>query len=252
MPDEPAILIDGTVLALADLHLGLEVQLREAGVHVPSQAGKMAARLERIVDATGARTLVLLGDVKHLIPRMASPERRDVHAFFARACDLLEDVHIVAGNHDGMLRNIVPGSVRFHPAHGFRLGDASFCHGHAWPSRPVMEADVLLMGHNHPAVFFRDVLGHRQVVPCWFRAPFRRRHPRYPRMPREAIVVPSFNELCGGVPMNDARVDYLGPILDPAVLRLDRATLHLLDGTDLGRLGDLRTDTGWRGEDYRQ
>ena len=252
VPDHAALLVNGDILAVADLHIGLEEELREAGVQLPGQAGPMADEIASLAAETGARTLVVLGDVKHFVPRMAGRERRDAYHFFRTLLEVFDAIHVAQGNHDGILRHVVPQAVRFRAAQGFVLGDVGFCHGHAWPYRKVMAAHALVMGHNHPAVLFRDAMGHRTVQPCWMRIPFRRRHPRYPKLPKEAVVVPSLNPLCGGVAVNDLRVNFLGPLFDPAILRTDDADLHLLDGTHIGKLRDLRVDAGWRGEDYRQ
>jgi len=84
------------------------------------------------------------------------------------------------------------------------------------------------------------------------RVPFLRKHKRYPRLPREAIVVPSFNELCGGMPVNDVRARFIGPLFDGDLVRVEDASVHLLDGTNLGRLRDIKVDLGFRPEDYRQ
>ncbi len=252
IPDHAALLVNRDVLVVADLHIGLEEQLREAGIHLPSQAGPMADEIAALAADTGAKTLVILGDVKHLVPKMAGRERRDAYEFFRRLLGVFDAIHVAQGTHDGILRHAVPQAVRVRAAQGVVLGDVGFCHGHAWPYRKVMAAKALLMGHNHPAVLFRDAMGHRTIQPCWMRIPFRRRHPRYPKLPEEAIVVPSLNELCGGVAVNDLRVNFLGPLFDPAILRTDDADLHLLDGTHIGKLRDLRVDAGWRGDDYRQ
>lgn len=251
VPDEPAILA-GDVLVVADLHIGLEEELREKGVHLPSRAEPMGRHLVDLADRTGASRLVILGDVKHLVPKMASRERRDVYVFFRTLSERFREIYVAQGNHDGILKSIVPQSVRFRSPFGFRLDDVGFCHGHAWPYKKVMGGRTLLMGHNHPAVGFRDALGVRQVQPCWMRVPFVRHHKRYPRLPREAIVVPAFNELCGGMPVNDVRARFLGPLFREGLLRTDEATLHLLDGTLLGRLADVRVDMGYWPDDYRQ
>ncbi len=251
VPDQPALMA-GDMLVVADLHIGLEEELREKGVHIPGRAEGMARALVDIADRRGADRLVVLGDVKHLVPKMASRERRDVYVFFRDLADRFEDITIAQGNHDGMLKNIVPRAVHFKSPYGFRVDDVGFCHGHAWPYKKVMEARTLIMGHNHPAVAFRDPLGHRQILPCWMRLPFLRSHKRYPKVPKEAIVVPSFNELCGGMPVNDVRARFIGPLFDEDLVNVDAATLHLLDGTNLGTLRDLRVDLGFRPEDYRQ
>ncbi len=219
VPDEPALLADD-ILVVADLHIGIEEELQEKGIRVPSRAEVMGRKLIEIADRRGATRLVILGDVKHLVPKMASRERRDVYVFFRDLAPTFREVYIAQGNHDGMLKNIVPRSVRFKPAYGFRIEDVGFCHGHAWPYKKVMEGSVLVMGHNHPAA--------------------------------EAIVVPSFNDLCGGMPVNDVRARFIGPLFDEDLVRVEDASVHLLDGTNLGRLRDIKVDLGFRPEDYRQ
>ncbi len=252
IPDAPAILVDDRILAVADLHIGIEGALEEAGVIVPSQTRKIASRLRDLLETTGSKTLVLLGDVKHFIPGTSPTERRDLPIFFNALYDAVDEIHVAAGNHDALLRPYIGEIVTIHKSTGFRIGDAGFVHGHAWPAKDVMAAKVLLMGHNHPAVVFRDAMGGRTIQPCWLRAPFRRKHQRYRKMPREAVCVPSFNELCGGTPVNDMRAKLLGPLLQPDVVNLGRARLHLLDGTDLGYLPANRVDARFRWSDYRQ
>jgi putative SbcD/Mre11-related phosphoesterase len=252
IPDAPALLVDGETLVVADLHIGLEEELRIAGFFMPSQTGKMADRLLALAEGTDAKRLVVLGDVRHVVPTAGPMERRDVRRFFEGMTERFASVDIAPGNHDGLLRDFLPKDVRLRSVRGFVRGDVGFVHGHAWPSPKVMAVDTLLMGHNHPAVLFVDDLGGRQILPCWFRVPFRPDVARYERMPREGIVVPSFNELCGGSPVNDRGSDLLGPLLQPDVARLDEGRVHLLDGADLGRRKDLLVDGRWRMKDYRQ
>src|SRR5437867_3685950 len=67
IPDHAALLIDGTILAVADLHIGIEEELTEAGVHIPPQADRMAKEVEALAAQYRATTLVVLGDVKHFV-----------------------------------------------------------------------------------------------------------------------------------------------------------------------------------------
>src|SRR3989441_12771009 len=84
IPDHAALLVGGSILAVADLHIGLEEELAEAGVQLPSQADKMAREIEALASEYGTKTLVVLGDVKHFVPKMASRERRGGDPFFQR------------------------------------------------------------------------------------------------------------------------------------------------------------------------
>src|SRR5437016_9831851 len=95
------------ILVVADLHIGLEEELQEKGIRVPSRAEGMGRKLMDLAARRGATRLVILGDVKHLVPKMASRERRDVYVFFRDLAPTFREVYIAQGNHDGMLKNIV-------------------------------------------------------------------------------------------------------------------------------------------------
>ena len=252
IPDEPAVLVNDTVLAIADTHIGIEVELNLAGIFLPSQTGKMIQRLRNIVEETKAEKVVILGDVKHYIPATAALERRDLPLFFEALLKMVKEVHIAVGNHDALIRPYVPKEVKFHPPGGFVIDDIGFAHGHEWPFPSVLRSKSLLMGHNHPAVVMIDDLGGRTFRPAWVRYRFRKHVKGRRSMPREGLLVPSFNELCGGVAVNDLNTRLLGPLVTEKVANLSTANVHLLDGTYLGHLEDLRVDAGLRPRDFRQ
>jgi hypothetical protein len=58
--------------------------------------------------------------------------------------------------------------------------------------------------------------------------------------------MPPFNDFLGGRPVNSKRIEEthagesLGPILRSGAVDLDEAEVHLLDGTYLGRVRQLR------------
>jgi len=251
IPDHAALLA-GESLVVTDLHIGLEEEIHRHGVYVTSQTMRMAGRLVGLLEKHGPKRLVILGDAKHFIPGTSALERRDVPRFFASVAAAVPEIHIAAGNHDAQLRSVLPTAVRLRPASGFTAEGFGFLHGHAWPSKAVMAAQALVAGHNHPAYVAVDRLGHRTVAPAWLRLPLRRHIPRFSKVGKEIVVVPSFNTLCGGTPVNDRGQKLLGPLGSPRAARVDEAQIHLLDGTFLGRLGDLRVEAGRYGRDYRQ
>jgi putative SbcD/Mre11-related phosphoesterase len=241
VPDRP-ILRAGDDLVVADLHIGKEEELRREGFTLPSQTKKMAEEIASIMLELRPGRLVILGDLKHEIPRFTGLERRDVPRFF----DLLEgaapEVHLVQGNHDGNIAYLLPRWVTLHGPEGYRRDDVAYVHGHAWPSPEVMGARTLLMGHNHPTLLFPDRLGPRTYERCWVRAPFIADHPRYQEHPKDLVLVPAFNEFSGGTPMNERGRRYLGPILRSGMVGMERAQVYLLNGTYLGRLEGMMVD----------
>lgn len=241
IPDTPALLA-GDTLVVADLHIGKEEELQRAGFNLPSQAKRMGDETVALVEAHRPERLVLLGDVKHQFPRSTGLERREVPRFFDRVEGLVSEVHLVPGNHDGNISHILPRWVSLHGAEGFRLGDVGFVHGHAWPSVEVMEARVLLLGHNHPTILFPDRLGFRHIRRCWIRAPFSGEDERYSKLPQELVILPAFNEFSGGTTMNETNSRFLGPTMNSGAVRMGEAKVYLLDGVYLGKLRDMMVE----------
>src|SRR5206468_4847364 len=59
VPDEPALMADD-ILVVADLHIGIEEELHEKGIRVPSRAEVMGRKLVELADRRGASRLVSL------------------------------------------------------------------------------------------------------------------------------------------------------------------------------------------------
>jgi len=249
VPDETALLIDGErkVLVMADLHVGIEAEYHEAGVTLPSQTKGLFRRVKALVEDTGADEIVLLGDIKNSIGAIAQQEAEEVPNFLKALADMVP-LHIIPGNHDGSLSRLVPGwadypeLITVHKATGIVKEGVGLFHGHTYPTLEVASQKFVVMGHQHPAVAFRDGLGTRMSEVCWVRAPLAEEPfmKRYGEKPDgEAILMPAFSEYGSGSPVNEGD-DLLGPFLRNGFVDLARAKVFLLDGVYLGLLEDLR------------
>ena len=236
--DVPALKADHA-LVIGDLHIGVESHLMAKGFHLTWHTSDMYNAILDSADDDVNR-LIVIGDVKDSVPGSTKQEYREIPDFFEKLFDRFDIIDVVRGNHDTMIEEFLPGRVRIHPATGMRIDDVGFIHGHTWPSQEVMGCDTLVMAHNHPAVMFRDGVGRQMVEPCWFRGTFcRDSDDRYPQLPSRFIVIPAFNRMLGGSPVNVLDEELLGPVLNSDLLDLDNARLYLLDGIDLGKRSDL-------------
>lgn len=238
VPDEAALLYDETIV-VADLHIGIEFSFRESGFVIPKQTEMMLERLLASIARHKAERLVIVGDLKHKIKAVSPQERAEIPFFFERVLEVVSDVHLVPGNHDAQILDILPGGVESHDPRGFRLEEVGFTHGFTWPSKEAMESKVLCMGHIHPSVLFVDRLGLRTTKRCWLRIEFKGGGERYDRYPKELIVVPTFNDFCGGFPVNSRKSTPIGPLLKSNLIDLDNSRVYLLNGVDIGQLKDL-------------
>jgi len=206
--------------------------------------------VERIISAqqaTGATKLVIAGDLKHSISAITEQEGLEVPRALEELSAAFEEVVVVPGNHDGRIEELVPkraANVRLAPAGGHLCrGGLLVIHGHAWPDPALAKrARGLAVAHNHTAIALEDALGRVHKEACWARG---RVNPEkwkdktgasnYP----EVILLPPFNELCTGVPVNVPGVTPIGPLLREGCVDLPRAQVYLLDGVFLGRVRDL-------------
>jgi putative SbcD/Mre11-related phosphoesterase len=264
------------VLAVADLHIGWEIALAEQGIHVPSQTPRIKEKLLKLVDLYKPTSLLFLGDVKHTIARAGLGEWRDIPDLFEALGQKVSDIRIVLGNHDGNLEPLLPSAVKIVNSAGIALSGVGFFHGHAWPAPEILQCRNLVIGHVHPTVAFRDLLGFRITAQVWVRAPINQKQlakaflsgmgyrPKTGEDPfkvlqknfhtkfkaSEFYIMPCFNEFLGGRPINRSggrygksgkSIEYLGPLLRSSGVDVENAETYLLDGTFLGTVGQLRS-----------
>jgi hypothetical protein len=273
---EPALLLrhrSERVVVIGDLHIGWEVTLAQQGIHIPSQTGKMLSRLRAIIEKEKPSKLLMLGDVKHSVTAAELEEWRDVPEFFEALLKLVPSIQVILGNHDGNLEPLTPSQVELIPATGIALWKRfGLFHGHAWPAPEILGCETLILGHLHPAVTLRDALGYRLTRPAWVMASCdatkllegtlktarlrakgkgeleKLLFERYGVRPlaTKCVFVPPFNDFLGGRPVNSKRIEEthagegLGPILRSGAVDFEDAEVHLLDGTYLGRVKQLK------------
>jgi uncharacterized protein len=237
--DEPALLLkEKKLLVIADLHIGIESELRENGVQVLSQTKVMEQRLISILTTNTIHDIILLGDIKHNIPSSTIQERSEVNRFL-NTIQTYGTLHVLPGNHDGNIDRLLPPTIKLHPSDGFVFEGIGFTHGHRRPNKEVMQCEQVIIAHTHPTVMLTDRLGYRTFEQCWLRcAPLSDKLiEKYPASPTSQILVmPAFNPLCGGIAVN--RDLLLGPF--GSLIDVDNADIYLLDGSSLGKVKDLK------------
>jgi putative SbcD/Mre11-related phosphoesterase len=237
--DEPALLLkEKKLLVIADLHIGIESELRENGLQVPSQTKIMEERLISVVTKNKVNDIILLGDIKHTIPSSTHQERTDVKNFL----DMIQSystLHVLPGNHDGNIDRLLTPGIQLHPSDGYVFEGIGFTHGHRRPSVEIMQCDQVIIGHSHPTVMLMDRLGYRTFEQCWLRGPplLDALQEKYPNSPTSQILLlPAFNPLCGGTAVNQDSL--LGPF--KSLVDVDNSDLYLLDGSSMGKVKDLK------------
>ena len=257
---------DSKILIVADLHLGFEYGLSAMGINIPSQTLKVQSKLLNVIKETQPSRLILLGDIKHSVSNISLQEWKELPQFFEALQEHVSVIDVIPGNHDGDLTPLTPRSVKILSARGIMVDGeerVGLFHGHTWPGIELLDADFLVMGHNHPVIRFEDNFGYRTVKRAWIKASLnrgelRRLIPGQRKLkPREAgrtdrprgvapqggrlIIIPAFNDMLGGLQMNGKPSSKLvGPLLRSGCVDIDSAEAYLLDGSFLGTIDCLR------------
>ncbi|MDQ1280530.1 MAG: Phosphoesterase [Thermoproteota archaeon] len=269
----PALLIEEdaeSILVVGDLHIGWELSLTDRGIFIPSQVSRIQARLLQLIEEYKPTRLIFLGDVKEAIPMISLEEWKDVPEFFEAMQKAVGDVSVTLGNHDGDLEPLTPPNIKILPSSGIVVGKNTkigLFHGHAWPSPEVISSDLLIMGHVHPVIWFRDKMDLWTVRQVWVKAKcegdkLAKAYLKYRKIKPEGrakevlkekfqvevsdaglIIIPAFNDLVGGLSINRLEKGLMGPILGSGVVDMEAAEVYLLDGTYIGVVKQLRNYT---------
>ena len=229
-------------LLISDLHLGLEKEMARKGFRLPAYSVKMVERVKRLAESYGTRRLAVLGDVKHTVGKVEDIDWGVVPWFFDTMLDLFELVEVVPGNHDGNIKTVLPPRVKLDPSQGAVLGDGrnkiGVAHGHAWPSEEAIATRNLVIGHSHFTYEMRDPLGSRSRESVWVTADYDvaelmegAGHKSKLKGMGKLTVMPPFNRLVGGQPINRSKSFEFGPVLSSRSVSLEGADIFLTDGT---------------------
>jgi hypothetical protein len=242
--DFPALFItEKKVLTIADLHVGIERQIYQSGIIIPYQIEKFKEKIDYLIKLTKASKLVILGDLKHEVPGISFQEIKDIPKLLEHLLSKV-DIILVSGNHDSQISRIVPQKVKIYDSKGFKIGKFAFVHGHAWPSRSLLDCEYMITAHSHPSVEFWTE-NFRSIEPCWLKCEIdnEKMFKKYKIKTKikQGIIMPAFNHLIGGMAFNSKDFEPLGPLLKNEVFKWKNAKVYLLDGTFLGNLNKLKT-----------
>ena len=182
-------------LYVADVHLGKAAAFRAGGVAVPDGATESdLARLDRLLRATAAERLVVLGDFLHAASGVTATLDRTFRAW--RAAHASTEIVVVRGNHDARAGDPpADWHVRIvrepHDAGAFLL-----CHHPPRDDRATTQDlfGYTLCGHVHPGVRIEGAAREAARLPCFVLGERRAILPAFGRFTGLATVAPAPHE----------------------------------------------------------
>ena len=241
-PTGPAVGIERRekVLAIADPHFGVEADLHRKGLHFESRSALRLERLMEIIEESDPDYLVVLGDLKHMIPYVTRQEKAEMPQIL-RTIRRETEFRLAPGNHDTGLEHYLEKDELL-PASGAVIDGTGYLHGHMIPDESLF-GHLIVCGHHHPVVNLYDDVG------CALRGT-----PGYllaevdttawtdvqPESPTRVLLVPAFYELAGGMDVRLIPGSKVSPIAK--AIRPETGEVFLKDGTYVAPFTELRPD----------
>lgn len=217
----PATLLDKEgLLVAADLHIGLEDESEEKGIHIPTTI--LPTIIRHILTPAkdlGCKGVILLGDIKHEFAWVTEPEWFGVKKLIAKLREQSLKVEVVRGNHDNYIIKVLKElGVTLHDPY-LELSGVILTHGHKILAAEEMVGRDVILGHEHPAITLKDDVGAKHRFKAFIQL-----HTKGSRY----TVLPSISPLAYGSDFNEVPADkMLSPILQ--TLDLSEAVPYVIE-----------------------
>lgn len=219
----------------SDLHLGYEGVMADRGTFLPKVNLKNAKEsIAKAVKATGARGVIVDGDIKNEFSKVHMEEFNEFHEFVNYLRDELgvKRIILIKGNHDNFIDRLKEALKVEVYAQEALISDFLFFHGEELPRSK--EGSMLIMGHVHPAITLYNSLGIREKLRCFL----------YGKMKdgRKVIVIPAMNYFAEGVGVNTEDVEEMAPVFRK-MLDVDGMKAYCIgegETFEYGTVGELR------------
>ena len=201
LPRKAAFLDDLSTLLVADAHIGKAVSFRKWGVPVPrGTTTETLSVLTALVESTGARRIVFLGDFLHSARSHAASTLGAVARWREKHAAL--ELTLVRGNHDDRAGD-PPAQLGFTVVdEPLVLGGLALCH-HPKPRDGL----YVLAGHLHPCVTLGGRAYDTLRLPCFHFGP-------------QVGVLPAFGSFTGMHPIGRTELDRVFVVADDRVVEV--------------------------------
>lgn len=219
------------LLAIADLHLGMESEFQKKGILLPVFNFKETIqRMSEIFEKTGrVKTLVVCGDLKHEFGTISEQEWKEVTGFLRLAQKHCKKIVLLKGNHDNILGPLAKWEgLKVQEEFFLRKEKVLFLHGDkVLNTENFKKARTLVIGHEHPAVTLREG-AKAEKFKAFLKGKFKG---------KKLVVLPSFNSFTEGTDV--LKEELLSPFLQQSLKEFKAWVVEGKENYYFGKLKNL-------------
>jgi len=222
-------------LIIADMHLGFEEAMAIKGIYVPQmQFKEIAEKVSNIISMIKPSWIIINGDIKHEFTKLLKQERNEISALISLLRSKnVKHITVVRGNHDTFVSPLL-----FRLSVGYVdtlvLDDIVITHGHIDMDPKKLGGELIIIGHEHPAIVLRDELDIAHKFPCVAVGKLKTGH--------EIVIMPHLSIYASGNVLTLDRESYLSPIVKKYCL-IEELVPYIVDENlgllELPKLGTL-------------
>ncbi|MBI4453868.1 metallophosphoesterase [Candidatus Woesearchaeota archaeon] len=144
-------------LVIPDVHIGYEEALNKQGILIPrTQFKEIMINIEKIMKEAISKfksinKIIILGDLKHEFGSISETEWRQTLRFLDFLSKFCSNIILIKGNHDTILGPIAR-KRNLEIADNCLIDDIFLVHGDKIPSDIPKQAEIIIIGHEHPAI----------------------------------------------------------------------------------------------------
>ena len=196
---------DQRTLFVADTHLGKEATFRRHSIPIPrGSSGDTLSLIADMLSMTGARRLVILGDMFHARSSLSADLSDELSKFFDAQRHV--QIRLVLGNHDRGVDKLIDHWPIEIVTPGTRLGPTVLQHE---PKVVPEDASLMLCGHVHPAVKVGSSVDQVRL-PCFW-------------LTQNRLVLPALGKFTGGHTIRPNSSDRTWVVAENRVMELPSA-----------------------------
>ena len=180
-----ALIFKNKYLVISDLHIGIEKELFQKGINIPTQTNYLLNKIKDLKEKYNVDRLIIIGDFKHNVPKISLLELKEVPYSVNFLSNLFEKVFILKGNHDGKLQELIEKRDNIILAKELRIGNVVFTHGNR---RTKFEGDIYVIGHHHFVKSITTSIGESFYEKVFVFGFFDE---------KSVIILPAFSDLAG-------------------------------------------------------